>query len=51
LQGKRSIIHEEIEIARGQTVALHEKCIELSKEIRIMNLERTNYEERLKKLQ
>ncbi|NP_081892.2 coiled-coil domain-containing protein 178 [Mus musculus] len=50
-EGKRSIIHEEIEIARGQTVALHEKCIELSKEIRIMNLERTNYEERLKKLQ
>ncbi|XP_021070176.1 coiled-coil domain-containing protein 178 [Mus pahari] len=50
-EGRRSIIHEEIEVAKGQTVVLNEKCMELSKEIRIMNLERTNYEEKLVKLQ
>ncbi|XP_028630723.1 coiled-coil domain-containing protein 178 [Grammomys surdaster] len=50
-EGRGSIIHQEIEVARGKTVVLHEKSIELSKEIKIMNLERTNYEDKLEKLQ
>ncbi|GAB1301486.1 Coiled-coil domain-containing protein 178 [Apodemus speciosus] len=50
-EGRRSIIHQEIESAKGKTVVLQEKSKELSKEIKIMNVERTNYEDKLGKLQ
>ncbi|XP_052011617.1 coiled-coil domain-containing protein 178 [Apodemus sylvaticus] len=50
-EGRGSIIHQEIESAKGKTVVLHEKSKELSKEIKIMNLERTNCEDKLEKLQ
>ncbi|XP_031220934.1 coiled-coil domain-containing protein 178 isoform X2 [Mastomys coucha] len=50
-EGKVTIIHQEIELAREKTVVLHEQSKELSKEIQIMNVEKTNYEAKIQKLQ
>ncbi|XP_032741991.1 coiled-coil domain-containing protein 178 [Rattus rattus] len=50
-EGKGTVIHQEIEIAKTKTFVFHEKSKELSKEIMIMNLERKSFEEKLEKLQ
>ncbi|CAH7095227.1 Ccdc178 [Phodopus roborovskii] len=49
-EGKGSLIHQEIETTRSKTVILNEKSKELGEEIKIMKLEKINYEGKLEKL-
>lgn len=49
-KGKGSIIHQEIEFTRNKTIILHAKSIELTREIKIMKLEKINFEDKLEKL-
>ncbi|KAL6090561.1 hypothetical protein STEG23_024347, partial [Scotinomys teguina] len=47
---KVSIIHQEIDFTRSKTIVLNAKSKELCKEIKIMKLEKINFEDKLNKL-
>ncbi|XP_008827083.1 coiled-coil domain-containing protein 178 [Nannospalax galili] len=49
-EGRRSLIHQEIESNRSKTIFFNAKSQALSKELRPMRLEKINYEEKLEKL-